>query len=189
MPRAPIDMMAAVARNLPEKTGKTLEDWVDLAKREGPSIRKERVAWLKSTHGLGHSTASIITAESMKADDYIEPTPDELVATQYAGEKSALRPIYERIVAEVEAIGDGVQIEPRQTYVALTRGRQFAVIQPSTKTRVDLGLVLASTQPTERLRAAGSFGSGRITHRLALSSVDDLDHEALAWLRQAYAEA
>jgi hypothetical protein len=60
------------------------------------------------------------------------------------------------------------------------------LIQPSTRARLDLGLILPGVPPTARLQTAGSFGSGRTTHRVALSCVEEMDAEVLTWLRGAY---
>ncbi len=79
----------------------------------------------------------------------------------------------------------GSSVEPRNTYVAFTNDVQFALAQASTRTRVDVGLVLAGHEETDRLRPAGSFGSGRITHRVGLISPDDVDGELRAWLGEA----
>jgi hypothetical protein len=70
--------------------------------------------------------------------------------------------------------------------VALVCGRQFGLIQASTKSRIDLGLKLPGVAPTERLQAAGNFGSGQITHRVALTSEVEVDDEVLGWLKAAY---
>ncbi|HEX8727815.1 MAG TPA: DUF5655 domain-containing protein, partial [Ktedonobacterales bacterium] len=84
------------------------------------------------------------------------------------------------------ALGDDVRIEPRQTYVAFARRSQFALIQPSTKTRVDLGLVLPDIAPTGRLGASTNFGSGSVNRRVALATPADVDDEVEGWLLQAY---
>jgi hypothetical protein len=135
-----------------------------------------------SEHGFTHGYAGAVAASV----NYEDVSPAEMVDRQYEG-KETLRPIYERVLREVEALGGAV--EPRQTYVAFTNGRQFALAQPSTKTRVDLGLVLPDTPPTMRLREASSFGSGRITHRVALAAPDDVDDEVRRWLADACARA
>jgi hypothetical protein len=114
-----------------------------------------------------------------------QPVADQFAA-QYAGAKAALRPIYDRHAEAATALGSDVTLEPRKTYVALVRGRQFGLIQPSTKSRVDLGLKLPGVEPTERLQAAGNFGSGQITHRVALTSESEVDGEVLGWLKAAY---
>ncbi|MBF6589466.1 MAG: DUF4287 domain-containing protein [Ktedonobacterales bacterium] len=188
MPRIsrPEDMRKAVLANLPAKTGHDLDGWLALIHARGPATHGAIREWLQREHGLGRGTASLLAGEALKPADYVPATPEERLAAQYAGAKAALWPIYERLVATMGALGDDVRLEPRETYVALIRQRQFALIQPSTKTRVDVGLVLPGTAPTSRLAAAGSFGSGRVTHRVALSTPEAVDAELVAWLRAAY---
>ena len=70
------------------------------------------------------------------------------------GPKAALRPIYER-VAEVIAGFEDVEVGPRGTYVSFGRPKQFALVQPSTRTRVDVGLRLPDAPATERLARRG----------------------------------
>jgi predicted transport protein len=191
MPNSPQDMMRAVIANLPAKTGCDFESWLALTKEQAIAaggMRKvgEVQNWLKREYGLGHSTAFIIAAEALKPDDYIEPTTEQIVAAQYVGPKAGLRPVYEKALAYVRSLGDDVRIEPRQSYVAFARAKQFALIQPSTKSRVDLGLVLPGVEPSGRLAASTNFGSGNINHRVALATTDDVDAEVEGWLLQAY---
>jgi hypothetical protein len=112
--------------------------------------------------------------------------PEDLVAAQYAGQKVGLRPIYERLVAAARSLGADVELSPRKTYVALARGKQFAIIQPSTAARLDLGLKLKGQPPGGRLEPAGNFGSGSITHKVAFASPEMVDDEVLGWLRAGY---
>ncbi len=186
MPMTPDQMYRAITTNLASKTGRSLEDWVELVRAEGPATHKERVAWLKSQHGLGHSTASIIAGEAAKPADYVPQTPEQMVEAQYAASKAGLRPIYDRLARAVQELGPDARLDPRQSYVSLIRRRQFGIIQASTRSRVDLGLRLPGGEPTGRLAPAGSFGSGSTTHRVALSSPEEVDAEVLGWLRAAY---
>jgi predicted transport protein len=100
-----------------------------------------------------------------------------------------IHPVLTRLTSVIEELGDDVAADAQDTYVAFSRGRQFALLQPATPTRLDLGLVLPGAAETERLRPAGSFGSERITHRVSLAHEDEIDAELTAWLRQAYMEA
>lgn len=191
MPNTPQDMMRAVIANLPAKTGRSFDEWVTLIREQaiagrGMSKNGEVVTWLKREYGLGHSTAFILAAEALKPADYVAPTDEQLIDALYAGPKAALRPIFERVLAYVTALGGDVRIETRQSYVAFARAKQFALIQPSTRTRVDLGLVLPSVAPSGRLAASTNFGSGSINRRVALATPDDVDAEIEDWLRQAY---
>lgn len=112
--------------------------------------------------------------------------PADQIAAQYAAKKAALRPIYDRLLVNVQALGDDVQVQPRKTYVAFARGKQFAVVVPSTNTRVDLGLKLPGLPFSGRLADGANLGSGSISHRIALSSPAEVDEEVIAWLKQAY---
>ena len=191
MPTSPQEMMRAVIANLPARTGRDFDAWIALICEQaiaGQGMRKngEVVSWLKREYGLGHSTAFILAAEALKPADYTPPTTEEMIAAQYADAKAALRPIFERVLAIVQSLGGDARIEPRQTYVAFARAKQFALVQPSTKTRVDLGLVLPDVEPSGRLAASTNFGSGSINRRVALTAPDEVDAEIAGWLRQAY---
>jgi hypothetical protein len=118
-----------------------------------------------------------------KAEETVLEDP---VEAQYAGKKAGLRPIYERLVQIALHLGQDVQLAPRKTYVGLARKKLFAVIQPSTNTRVDLGLKLRDRKPTVRLVDAPGLGSGSITHKVSLSSLADIDDEVVSWLGEAY---
>jgi hypothetical protein len=179
-------MWGAIIRNMPSRTGKTLEEWIEIVRAQDLTSRKERVAWLKQEHGITHVYAQIIAEEAGKSPDYVEPAPEDLLAGQYSGAKAALMPIYERLVTEARSLGDDVEVLPRQTYVALSRRRQFAVIQPSTRDRVDLGLSLNGTPASGRLQTSTNFGSGRTTHRVAIKVPEEIDAQVVGWLRAAY---
>ena len=186
MPRAPGDTRAAIIRNLPEQTGRTIRRWAELVRSKAPAgSRKERIAWLQREHALGHSQASMIVDWVDRPEMFEEPDPATLVASMLKG-KEPIHPILARLMSVIEELGGDVKMEPRQTYVAFSRVRQFAVLQPSTATRLDVGLVLPDAEETQRLRPAGTFGSGRISHRVSLAHEDEIDAELTGWLRDAY---
>ena len=187
MPKTPKEMMDAIERNLPARTGRTLAEWAALVKKEGPGDRKERTAWLRKEHGLGGTTAMLVAhaAEGRRpADDYADG--DALVAAMYGGKKAALRPVHEAALRAARALGKDVVPSARKTYVSLVRKRQFGALQPSTTDRVDLGLVLPGVKAKGRLEATTTVGGGRVTHRLALRSPKDVDAEVRRWLKTAY---
>jgi predicted transport protein len=109
----------------------------------------------------------------------------QMLDNQYVG-KAHLRPLYDRLMEIMQSFGEDVTPGVRKTYVALKRKKQFAIIQASTKTRMDVGLKLKGTAVTTRLQEAGNFGSGSVTHKVALSSLADIDDELLHWLQMAY---
>lgn len=182
-------MRGAIIRNLPAKTGRTIEEWSQLLRTRRPGgTRSERIAWLQGEHGLGRGQASMVADWTDRPEVFEERDPAGLVEAQYEG-KDGIRPIFARLASIIEELGPDVAAEPRKTYIAYGRGRQFALLQASTATRLDVGLVLPGAAETERLRSAGSFGSGRTTHRVSLAHEDEIDAELTEWLRAAYAAA
>jgi Domain of unknown function (DUF5655)/Domain of unknown function (DUF4287) len=186
MPRTPGDMRAAIIGNLLEKTGRSIGQWAEVVRSKAPAgSRKERVAWLQREHSLGHVQASMVVDWVDRPEMFDEPDPATLVESMLKG-KEAVHPILTRLSSVIEDLGDDVKAEPRRTYIAFARIRQFALLQPSTATRLDVGLVLPGAAETQRLRPAGSFGSGRISHRVTLAHEDEIDSELIGWLRDAY---
>jgi hypothetical protein len=176
---------------LKQKTGRTLEDWVKLVKKEAPATEKERRAWLKEKHGLGMNYAGWIAEHSVgKGDDgnpetYLKQA-EEFVESMYSG-KESLRPIYNELLVLGRSMGSDVRICPCQTMVPLYRKHVFAQIKPTTRTRIDLGLALKDTKVPKRLIDTGGLAKkDRITHRIEITSVKDIDVEVKKWLKTAY---
>jgi predicted transport protein len=107
------------------------------------------------------------------------------VEAQYAGKKGALRPIYAALDAALKKLGKDVEAAPKKGYVSYCRSKQFALVQPSTATRIDVGIQLKGVAPTARLEASGSFNA-MVSHRVRIESVADIDAELRGWLKQAY---
>ena len=113
-------------------------------------------------------------------------TEGDAIAAQYGGAKAHLRPILDSILVVAEGFGPDVSVAVRKSYVALVRGKQFANVVPRTRSRVDLLLKLTGVKYEGRLQPAGNVGSGSMTHKIELVSVDGVDPELIDWLRQAY---
>ena len=111
----------------------------------------------------------------------------DLLSRQYA-DRPGLRPILEAVLAAAAGLGPAT-VQARTTVVSLVSPRRvFAVVKPTTKSRVDLGLRLEGVTPAGRLQVARDIGSGTINVRIALTSPDDVDEEVTGWLRRAYDE-
>lgn len=170
-------------RNIEKATGTSLAEWSGRisARREDGLKHGELVQWLKSEFGLTHGNANTLVHVSALQD----ASDVDQVAAQYSGGKAGLRPIYERLVTEAQAIGDDVEIAPKKTSVSLRRSKQFAVITPASTQRIDLGLNLRGVVPEGRLEGT----TGMCTHRVRLTSSDDIDDEVLGWMHDAYDRA
>lgn len=184
MAASPEEMAASMIANLEAKTGKALSAWLKITRASGLEKHGQIVKLLKSEHGVTHGFANLIAHETLKAGEPAAAEGD-LVEAQYSGAKGGLRPIYDALLEYVQSFGDDVEIAPKKTYVSLRRNKQFGLIQPSTKTRVDVGINLKGTEPTERLEASGSFNS-MVSHRVRLTETSQVDDELVGWLRAAY---
>jgi Domain of unknown function (DUF5655)/Domain of unknown function (DUF4287) len=185
MAKSPEEMKAAMIAGMAEKTGKSLEEWLAIVRASKLSKHKELMNLLKEKHGLTHGFANMIALQALQSDSHTASDPGALVDGQYAGAKAGLRPLYERLVAAIQGFGNDVEVSPKKGYVSLRRNKQFAILQPSTATRLDVGINLKGTGPTGRLEASGSFNA-MVSHRVRLSQPAEIDKELLGWLKKAY---
>ena len=178
---------------LKQKTGRTLEEWLAHIKKAGPKDEKERRAWLKEKHGLGTNTAWWLAeradgkgVESGDPDLYLESAERD-VEKMFSGGKAHLRPLYDTLLKLGLKTGKEAKACPCQTIVPLYRNHVFAQIKPTTQTRIDMGFALGDMKPSGRLIDTGGFAKkDRITHRIPISSVEDIDDEVKHWLKVAY---
>jgi len=178
---------------LPAKTGRSLDEWLDLTRKSGPATEKERREWLKKEHKLGSNSAAWI-AERLEGKGTEEDSPEAYLKTaadwveaQYAGARAGLRSLYEELLKVGFAAGKDVKACPCKTMVPLYRNHVFAQIKPSTNTRIDFGLALGNTKTPKRLINTGGYEKkDRITHRIEVKSKADIDDELKKWLKKAW---
>ena len=187
MTPSPEEMAASMIAGMKEKTGKTLPQWLKLAKASKETKHSAIVKHLKEKHGLTHGYANLV-AHELRGSSASASAPDDLVAAQYSGKKENLKPVYDALMKKIATFGTDVEIAPKKSYVSLRRKKQFALIQPSTATRVDVGINLKGEPSGERLEESGSFNA-MVSHRVRLTSAKDVDKELVGWLREAYERA
>ncbi len=172
--------LETMINNMPEKTGKSLDEWIKILDKKSFAKHSEAVKFLKTEHHITHGFANTIVTLSKQKD-----TPEEdLVAGQYKG-KENLIPIYEDLLAYVNTLGDDVTITPKKGSVSIIRKRQFILIKPATKTRIDLGFKFKDKPTTDRLENSGPFGT-MCSHRVQLTSSEQVDDELKSWIKEAY---
>jgi hypothetical protein len=188
-------MVQKWAAELKAKTGRTLEEWIAVVKKEGPKDEKSRREWLKTKHKFGTNGAWWI-AERADGKGAEEDTPEGYLKTavvyveeQYAGAKENLRPIFDELLKLGKSLSDDVKACPCKTIVPLYRKHVFAQIKPTTNTRIDLGFALTHYRgkPPKRLIDTGGLAKkDRITHRIPITSAKEIDGEVKKWLMTAY---
>jgi predicted transport protein len=169
-----------------KNTGKPLAEWIEIVKNSGKEKHKEILDFLKSEHGFTHRFANFVSLKARESDAGSFDEQD-LITNQYKG-KESLKPIYDKILEEISSFGDDMEIAPKKDSVSLRRKKQFALVKPATKSRIDLGLKLKGKEIGERLEGSGPFGS-MCTHRVRLESVKDVNSELISWLKEAYEKA
>jgi hypothetical protein len=187
-----VQIVESIVAGMQEKTGRTIEGWLDLVSHEGPATEKERRDWLKSTHGLGTNYASWIAELSVGKGEETNPegylrAAVEYVEKMYSGPKAALRPIYDALLETGRKLGSDVRVCPCQTIVPFYRNHVFAQVKPTSRDRIDLGLALKNTKTPKRLIDTGGFAKkDRITRRIEIRALSDIDDEVRRWMTTAY---
>jgi len=169
--------------NLPAKTGRSLDEWFTVLAATGLDKHTELMNHLKAEHGVTHGFANGIVLQYRSRGE--QQTADDLVDAQYAGAKAALRPVYDALVEAVTAFGADVEVAPKKSGVSLRHSKQFAVIEAASSKRIQLGIQLKDEAPTDRLLT----GNAMCSHKVSLTSPEDIDDELLGWLREAYRRA
>ena len=180
---------------LKEKTGRSLNEWIALVKKEGPKDEKSRREWLKSKHKLGMNSAWWI-AERAEGKGWEGDTPEaylkaaiQYVEGQYAGPRVTLRPIYDELLTAGKSLGNDVRACPCKSIVPLYREHVFAQIKPTTNSRIDLGFALTHYKgklPKRLIDTGGLAKKDRITHRIEITAAEEIDGEVRKWLKTAY---
>jgi hypothetical protein len=172
---------------LRQRTGRTLDEWIRIVKKTGPATERERMAWLKQAHGITTNYALWIAKRADGAGSSADYDPDAMVEAQFAGKKAGLRPIYDRMLALAFELGADVRVSPCKTMVPFYRKHVFAQVKPTTATRVDIGFALKDLKPSGKLVSTGGFEKGdRISHRIPVTTVAEIDTEVRKWLKHAY---
>jgi hypothetical protein len=196
-----VAMVQRWVEDLPARTGRTLEQWIELVMQEGPKDSAARREWLRTEHGHGANAAWWIVdkAEGKRWDGdpeaYLEAAA-VYIEEMYAGARAALRPIHDALIDLGRSLGPDVKVCPCQTIVPLYRHHVFAEIKPATRTRIDFGLALKGSPgigvpgkaslPKRLIDTGGLAKKNRITHRFEITSLQEIDAEVKKWLTTAY---
>jgi Domain of unknown function (DUF5655)/Domain of unknown function (DUF4287) len=184
MAKSPEEIRAGMIASLKETTGKSLTDWAKVVAASELDGHQKVLRYLKLKHGVTHGYANLIALETLRPAG-VAQTGDALIDAQYAGPKAGLRPIYDGLIERVRKFGNDVEVSPKKTYVSLRRRKQFALIQPSSAVRVDVGINLKGAAPTQRLEASGTFNA-MVSHRVRVGKVEEIDKDLEEWLKKAY---
>lgn len=187
-PRTPQDMLKIVAAKLEPRTGRTFDQWVEVARGSGIATHKALTDWLKG-QGLNHNEAQWVAwgvIDPGRVESY--ERPDDLENELYVGKKAHLRPVYDRLMEVGKALGADVKPNVCRTYASLAAGTQFVIFAPRTNSAVDVELALPpgwSGPGAEPFKSANP----KFSHRIRVASPEAVDDRVVEALRAALAHA
>lgn len=172
--------------NLQKNTGKTLEQWTTIVTKQNIAKHGEIIKYLKEQHGLTHGFANFIAHKSKGSDAGSAENLDDLIIKQYQG-KEHFKPIYDKLIKEISKFGKDVEIAPKNTYVSVRRKKQFAILNPATKTRFEVGINLKGQEPKGKLEAEKA--NAMCSHKINITTLTEIDKEVIEWIKKAYDNA
>src|SRR5258708_22742192 len=186
-PKSWREMREWCARLLESRTGQGVAAWNERIAAGAPQNRAGEPAlrrWLSAEGVTGYAQALLVW-ETFGYPGFVVAGAEELIDRQYA-DRPQLRPVFDAVLAALPALPGPVTVQARGTLVSLVSPRRtFAVLKPTTKSRVDLGLRLDTVkQPEGRLLPARD--TGQATVRIALTTPGEVDDEVRNWLAIAY---
>jgi Domain of unknown function (DUF5655)/Domain of unknown function (DUF4287) len=180
--------LRAQVRNIEATYGKTMPEWFTIIAASGRTKHTEVVALLKNQYGMTHGAAHRVSLLARQAADPPAQDGGDPTDALYSGRKAALRPLHDTLMKVINAFGDDIDIAPKKRYLSLRRRKQFAMIQPSTASRLDVGLIAKGLPANERLEPTAGFNA-LFTHRIRVTAAAEIDTELIGWLKDAYDQA
>ena len=177
-------MSAKMIENLKINTGKSLEQWIVIVKAEKFSKHGEIIKFLKEEYSFTHGFANLVALKARGSDADSFKSKDDLINLQYKG-KEHLKPLYDKLINEILQFGNNIEISPKKAYVSLRTKKQFAILNPATKSRFKIGLIIKD-QKEESLLEKTKTSNSMCSHEINLSSIEQINSEVLNWIKVAY---
>ena len=176
---------ASVQASLERDTGKTLDQWVEIARACPETTPRARTNWLREQHGLGVNRAAHVLSAAFPSDQPGWDDPEGLRAQLWKDPRSLA--ILQGLEHAAAGLPDLV-IGQRKGYTSFSRSVQFAAARPLAGGRARLGLKLppeASPRLTAPTRKES--WSERLTAVVELSDASAVDTEIGDLLAAAHA--
>lgn len=175
-------------KNIEAKTGKNLAELRKIIDKSGLIKHSQIRDMLREKFDLGYGDANSLVhfakmSDGQSAAQASGASLDDLVAELYSGKKANLLPIHKKVMEGINNFGE-FDIVPKKGYFSLRRKKQFAMIGPGTKGRLEIGLNMRGDEGTSRLEALPP--GGMCQYRVFLEAPSEVDKELFGWLKFAY---
>jgi hypothetical protein len=176
---------ASILDSMQRETGKTIDEWVAIARTCPETRPNARKAWLKQHHGLGTNRASIVLGRAFPSTAMWDK-PDDLRGTLWADAGS--RAILEAVEQAVSALPDLVSGQ-RKSFTSFSREFQFASIKPIKGGKASLGLAVDPEADPRLAPPNNESWSERLKSKLLLDDATAVDAGIAALLKAAWARS
>lgn len=160
-----------------EKTGRSVEEWMDVIKASGKTKHAEIRNWLKADYKLDHMRATFLTF-MFENGGRIAFDAADLRDTLFANKEQArtITAALEEAIAEAYST---VEFVPKKTYISINGDKVMGCATPI-KDGVRFGLDLGDMPFEGRVQKAKSLGAmPNITHMIELHDPKEIDAEVL----------
>lgn len=178
----PKDQTASQLRNIFDSTGMTINTFTTAIQKAEIEKHGQMVSFLKAEYELGHGNANLIAHKVREELAGGQPSSEELLAAQYAGRKQPLYAIYGELASFAESLGSDVEKVVQKTGVSFRRSKQFLLVQAPSSKRLQIGINLDAEPADDRVTAWG----GMCTHKISITTHDEVDDDVAGWIRSAY---
>jgi hypothetical protein len=173
---------ASVQASLERDTGKTLDEWVAIAKSCPHDKPRARVEWLRENYGLGvNRCAHVLSVAFPSTDGWDNPQ----AAREALWTDPASRAIFEAVEKLAMALPNAITGQ-RKAFTAFSREFQFASIKPIKGGKAMLGLAVTPDADPRLAEPKNEGWSERLRSKLPLDSATQVDASVAALLNQAW---
>lgn len=185
MAKTPGEFEQEFIHSAQEKTGKNLEEWMNVIKPTGYSKQMEILNWLKTEHGLNHMQAGFLANIFLNNGKVVYQNEGNLLENQFS-KAEGMRPLFDSVSQTILSQFPDTQLIPKKTYISFTAQREFAAINIKPK-EIRLGLDLGNEPFNDIAQKSKLSGPmPRISHMVVLTDISQLDQRILDYLDQSY---
>ena len=173
---------ATARASLESETGKTLDEWVAIARTCPETRTMTRIGWMKEHHGLGMNRANMVLSAAFPTGSGWDQ-PEKLRAGVW--KDPAATAIFEAIERACTALPDVITGQ-RKAFTGFSRNFQFASAKPGKGGLVVLGLAVPVSADPRLAEPKAEGWSERLRSKVTLASPAGLDAKLVALIQQAW---